>query len=182
MQYTWLAALYAKFGVAYPNLAYAGVFVLGGLFAMFIWWTIGLDYQRQENANTKATSTDSAIAQLRTDFGNLLNTRQDTEREIAKRHDLREKLSAFYTQGRRLRDRCGTDPERSTLQAESDRWFKRVQGFLKENFDASYLARFDTERPTAFQPGGVAPARIGLWTGLDQRVMVLEQFIAELAR
>jgi hypothetical protein len=87
----------------------------------------------------------------------------------------RESLARFVASGRRLRDRCLTDPPNSSLDREADRWFTDVLSFLRGSLGAASVSAFMNPRPAGAVPEGIAEDRIPLWRGLDQRLEALNR-------
>ncbi len=88
----------------------------------------------------------------------------------------RESLVRFVASGKRLRDRCLTDPPNSSLDREADRWFADVLSFLRGSLGSPYVSEFMNPRPAGAVPEGIAEDRIPLWRGLDQRLDALNRF------
>ncbi len=70
----------------------------------------------------------------------------------------------------------------SSLEAETDQWFNQVRNYLKTNFDSSYETQFLATTPNAFRPNGVSEQTLNLWQGINQRVDVLNRFVADLKK
>jgi hypothetical protein len=99
------------------------------------------------------------------------------------RKNLRNYLAEFHHEGQSLMTRC-IDKD-SQPQIDSDNWAKKVETFLINNLDTSYVTRFrDDSNTTPMMPGGMTfgSPNLGLYRGLRVRVTRLNEFIKELSK
>jgi hypothetical protein len=111
---------------------------------------------------------------------NELNTEIEGNKDDRK--NLRNYLAEFHHEGQSLMTRC-IDKD-SKPQIDSDSWAKKVEAFLINNLDASYVTRFrDDSNIAPMMPGGMTftSPNYNLWGGLRVRVIRLNEFIKELS-
>jgi hypothetical protein len=98
-----------------------------------------------------------------------------------RKREIRIALANFMEEGQQLNRRCGEEllpaPE-----GDANTWAQRVEDFLSENLDASYVARFrdGSNLPMAATSIASIPHR-NLWGGLRVRLARLQEFIRELS-
>jgi hypothetical protein len=102
---------------------------------------------------------------------------EDRERTRA----IRRELGVFLEQGRQLMTVCA-DETKAPPSAEADAWATRVETFLNEQLDASFIARFRSGAGLPLTATSITsiPHR-SLWSGIWVRTSRLQQFIQELS-
>ena len=100
------------------------------------------------------------------------------------RKNIRVALGGFLTEGQALMSRCD-DVTTPPPNEDADSWGQKVEVFLLDNFDESYVARFrdGTGVPLAARVSREQPSlpHVNLWSALRIRVFRLQEFIKELS-
>ena len=108
---------------------------------------------------------------------------KDMEHKFGSRKQAaRVALGEFLEEGRGLKVRCANEQEQRP-EKETDEWAGRVEEFLLQELDESYIARFRNSAGLPMSANSIRsiPHR-NLWGGINSRLARLEQFLAELAR
>jgi hypothetical protein len=91
---------------------------------------------------------------------------------------LRERLGMFALQGKHLLARC-SDISLPSPKEDTTLWSKRVEEFLEQNFERSYIARFRTPTDNVENTQMPRGERREMWAGIRFRMVNLNKFIDE---
>jgi hypothetical protein len=100
------------------------------------------------------------------------------DRRAADRSEIREKIETFILEGRTLLGQIG-DAQRELPARPSDEWAQRVELYLREKLGERYVTRFRREVDDLYGDAAIAPARLGYWRAVRNRVVNLERINAE---
>jgi hypothetical protein len=104
--------------------------------------------------------------------------RVQTERQMANRSEIRERIETFILEGRRLLNQIG-DAQRELPARPSDEWAQRVELYLRDKLGEHYVTRFRRDIDGLYGDAAIAPARLGYWRAVRNRVVNLERINAE---
>ena len=197
MEYGWLPTLYAKFGVPYPKLSFAVVFVIGGFIAIGGWWLVGADYQRQETSQKATNDLQKEVARLSgiPDQVTRLSTRIDgiqgvnaeterKQRELAEqRRKNRNVVGDFLARGNAIKDECTSLAAKPELEEKAYQWAKQTSTGLAQ-IDKSYAGRFQGasglsySRSIGNQP--LPQINNNVWNWVNQRTDALTRILESM--
>jgi hypothetical protein len=104
------------------------------------------------------------------------------QREATAQHrrQVREALGSFLEEGRQLMIRCANETIPPPT-ADAEAWAQRVETYLHQNLDDSYIGRFRTGAglPLAANSIQSIPHR-NLWSGINIRISRLAEYIKEI--
>lgn len=101
------------------------------------------------------------------------------ERQLSERRELRGRLDSFIMEGRALLGQIG-DPQREMPNRAADEWAQRTEIYLRDKLGEIYVARFRKDVNEMYGDAAVAPARLGYWRAVRNRLVNLEMTSAEL--
>lgn len=100
--------------------------------------------------------------------------------EKARRTQIRRRLASFISDGSALMSQCA-DANAALPEEEGNAWADRVENFLLNACDASYVPRFRSGAGLSLNSSIPDKNRRELWGGICRRVMRLEQFSQEFS-
>ena len=103
------------------------------------------------------------------------------DRQLSDRIEVRKRVEGFALEGRGLLDRI-KDPQRELPARAADEWAQRTEVYLRARLGEKYITRF-LQDPSALygDDPSVAPARLGYWRAVRNRVVTLDMISAEFA-
>ena len=102
--------------------------------------------------------------------------RQDLR--VAERSEIREKVETFILEGRTLLGQI-KDAQRELPTRSSDEWAQRAEVYLRDKLGERYVSRFRRDMDDLYGDAAIAPARLGYWRAVRNRVVNLERINAE---
>jgi hypothetical protein len=97
---------------------------------------------------------------------------------VADRSAIRENIETFILEGRTLLAQI-SDAQRELPARPSDEWAQRVEIYLRDKLGERYVARFRRDIDDLYGDAALAPARLGYWRAVRNRVVNLERINAE---
>jgi hypothetical protein len=102
---------------------------------------------------------------------------------ITKRKNLSWHLANFWVLGSNISTRCLQHEDYSSLLAEAEAWQKAVEGFLRKEFDESYVAKLNSTTGNIMgTPTSLAHPHNGLWMAINNRLIWLHRFSKEIVK
>jgi hypothetical protein len=111
---------------------------------------------------------------------------RETHDEIASfannRKSIRNSLTSLYLDGQSIMQKC-LDQQLEPPHVEANDWAKKVESFLSETLEGSYVARFrDNSDIMDVRPvGQFSQDSINLWRAVRSRIIRMNEFIKELS-
>jgi hypothetical protein len=96
----------------------------------------------------------------------------------AERSEVREKIETFILEGRTLLSQI-RDAQRELPTRPADEWAQRAELYLRDKLGERYVGRFRREVDDLYGDAAIAPARLGYWRAVRNRVVNLEKITAE---
>jgi hypothetical protein len=107
--------------------------------------------------------------------------RMRAEHEVSDRLEVRKRIENFALEGRGLLDQI-KDPQRELPARAADEWAQRAEIYIRSRLGERYVTRFRKELGAGYSDDpSVAPARLGYWRAVRQRVLNLDMISAEFA-
>jgi hypothetical protein len=100
------------------------------------------------------------------------------DRRLAERSEIREKIETLILEGRTLLSQI-KDAQRELPTRAADEWAQRAEIYLRDKLGERYVARFRREIDDLYGDAAIAPARLGYWRAVRNRVVNLEKINAE---
>jgi len=100
------------------------------------------------------------------------------ERLRSDRGEIRKRLEGFIVEGRELLVQI-KDARRDLPTTAADEWAQRAEIYLRDKVGERYVPRFRKDVSELFGDADVAPARVGYWRAVRNRVVNLETIGAE---
>jgi hypothetical protein len=100
------------------------------------------------------------------------------DRQATERSEIREKIETFILEGRTLLSQI-RDAQRELPSRASDEWAQRAEIYLRDKLGERYVVRFRREVDDLYGDAAIAPARLGYWRAVRNRVVNLEKINAE---
>ena len=97
---------------------------------------------------------------------------------MANRSEIREKVENFVLEGRTLLSQI-KDAQRELPARPADEWAQRVELYLRDKLGERYVSRFRRDMDDLYGDAAIAPARLGYWRAVRNRVVNLERINAE---
>jgi hypothetical protein len=94
------------------------------------------------------------------------------------RSQIRETVETFILEGRTLLGQIG-DAQRELPTRPADEWAQRVEFYLRDKLGERYVTRFRRDVDDLYGDAAIAPARLGYWRAVRNRVVNLERINAE---
>jgi hypothetical protein len=104
--------------------------------------------------------------------------RMQRDLRAAQRSEIREKIENFILEGRTLLAQI-SDAQRELPSRPSDEWAQRVEIYLHDKLGERYISRFRRDIDDLYGDAALAPARLGYWRAVRNRVVNLERINAE---
>jgi hypothetical protein len=101
--------------------------------------------------------------------------------QITDRSEIREKIETFILEGRTLLSQI-RDAQRELPARPADEWAQRVEFYLRDKLGEVYIIRFRRDVDDLYGDAALAPARLGYWRAVRNRVVNLERINAEFLR
>jgi hypothetical protein len=160
----------------YIGLTGTAVAIVNGLLAILI----ALLPVRRSVAKLRLGVAALALAVLGLGATAYSNHYQRAQRELqaADRSDIRENIETFILEGRTLLAQI-SDAQRELPARPSDEWAQRVEIYLRDKLGERYIARFRRDIDDLYGDAALAPARLGYWRAVRNRVVNLERINAE---
>jgi hypothetical protein len=162
----------------YIGLTGAAVAIINGLLAIII----ALLPVRRSVAKLRLGIAALALALIAlgaTAYSNYYQRAQHNLR-TAGRSEIRENIETFILQGRTLLAQI-SDAQRELPTRPSDEWAQRVELYLRDKLGERYVARFRRDIDDLYGDAALAPARLGYWRAVRNRVVNLERINAEFS-
>jgi hypothetical protein len=100
------------------------------------------------------------------------------EQQQSDRREIRERLETLVLEGRTLLNQI-KDSNRELPTRPSDEWAQRAELYLRDKLGARYVPRFRREVSDLYGDHAIAPARLGYWRAVRNRVVNLELISSE---
>jgi hypothetical protein len=160
----------------YIGLTGTAVAIINGLLAIFI---ALLPVRRSViKLRLAAAALVLAVIALGATAYSSHHARVQRELRATERSEIREKLETFVLEGRTLLAQI-SDAQRELPSRSADEWAQRVEIYLREKLGERYIARFRRDVDDLYGDVALAPARLGYWRAVRNRVVNLERLNAE---
>jgi len=106
--------------------------------------------------------------------------RTQRDLQVADRAQIRERIENFILEGRTLLGQI-SDAQRELPARPSDEWAQRAEVYLRDKLGERYVTRFRRDVDDLYGDAAIAPARLGYWRAVRNRVVNLERIKAEFA-
>ena len=107
---------------------------------------------------------------------------EELRSKLADRRDrkkIREQLGLFVLEGKALMTRC-EDESKPSPESDVTAWSEKVKTFLTDQFELSYIARFENVGMNPIAISAISDKQRGrMWAGIRFRISNIEQFIRE---
>lgn len=104
--------------------------------------------------------------------------RVQQDMRAADRSEIREKVETFILEGRTLLAQI-SDAQRELPTRPADEWAQRAEVYLRDKLGERYVSRFRRDIDDLYGDAAIAPARLGYWRAVRNRVVNLERINAE---
>ncbi len=122
---------------------------------------------------------EQQVESLRSQQHDLTTRAENSEKEKQRRQVIRGQLAVFMKEGQTIKDGLQYNNS-SSLHAKAD-WERRVDEYLIKNLDESYAIRFRSpSHQVNSYPLGMSTQMLAAWAEVAARMVMLNDFIAEL--
>jgi hypothetical protein len=104
--------------------------------------------------------------------------RVQQDRRAAERLEIRDTIQTFILEGRTLLAQIN-DAQRELPTRSSDEWAQRAELYLRDKLGERYVGRFRRDVDDLYGDAPLAPARLGYWRAVRNRIVNLERINAE---
>lgn len=140
--------------------------VLGASLLFFVWHVFPAAYQLQRESIERAKQE-----QAQKDGQDFLARDEAAKSgENFKRLRIKENLGQLLVEGKRLQEKASTDPVSAKMQSLYSAWCRKVESYLTENLNSSYVDRFRS----------VDYSFESLFARFNARLTVLSRFLEEI--